>query len=170
VLQELDDIVRQSLTEFVEDIFETAWLGREREAISLFVLGHLARFCKPGSILKDPTQIGIEVAVPQLDGPKRKQQVTKDLVIWSEPRMTCWNEDWEPVQYPLAILEWKVYRHGSRGRAKISKYDLDWLCKFSADLDTFTGYAVTLDLLAKRFHLTCTRVHRGQAVAEWLHL
>ncbi|MGD1996311.1 MAG: hypothetical protein PVH62_06025 [Anaerolineae bacterium] len=71
MLEELDEIVQRSLAEFVEDVFSTGWLGREREAISLFVLGYLSGFCKPGSLLRDPTQIGIEVAVPQLVGSPR---------------------------------------------------------------------------------------------------
>jgi hypothetical protein len=170
VLTELDEIIRQSLTEFTEDVFKTQWLGREREAISRFVFGHLIHFCRPDHCLWDPTQIGIEVAVPQLKEPNRKRQVTKDLVIWRAPGMTCWNSDWEPVQYPMAILEWKVRYNTKQDAAKICKYDVDWLCKFSADLETFVGYAVTLDLLARRFRLTCTRVYKGQPAAKWLHI
>jgi hypothetical protein len=170
MLTDLDKVVRQSLTEFTEAVFNTQWLGREREAVSQFVFGHLIHHCKPGSFLWDPTQIGIEVAVPQLKGPNRKRQVTKDLVIWRAPGMTCWNTDWDPVQVPLAILEWKVFYNTQRGSAKISTYDVDWLCKFSADLETFVGYAVTLDLLARRFRLTCTRVYKGHSTDKWLHV
>ncbi len=170
MLKELDVIIQQSLTEFVDNVFKTKWLGREREAISQYVFGHLIHACKPGSCLWDPTQIGIEVAVPQLKEPNRKPQVTKDLVLWSAPGMTCWNSDWDPVHYPMAILEWKVYYNKQKGRAKIYAGDVDWLCKFSANLEAFVGYAVTLDLLARRFRLTCTRVYRGHPTDTWLQI
>lgn len=171
MIEELDSVIRQSLSEFVSDIFQAGWLGREREAVSLYVLGYLIRYCKPNCFLRDPTQIGIEVAVPQLRGPNKKKQVCKDLVIWRQPRMTCWNSAWEPVEYPTAILEWKVYRAGQASRGLgVSRYDIAWLGEFSVGLDDFVGYAVSLDLRSRKFRLLCTRVHDGQPNHRWLHL
>ena len=98
---ELDDILKKSLTQFVNGIIEDGWYGKEREAISLYAFGTLINFCKPGTILDAPAQIGIEVRVPKptrrdsksscLD-PQRSQrpknEVMKDLVIWQAPGMT----------------------------------------------------------------------------------
>jgi hypothetical protein len=107
---EIDNIVRVSLTEFVEDVFRSSWRGREREAVSLYVLGFLQEQCRSGRILRDPTQIGIEAAVPSSLKLNPKGRVCKDLVLWREPKMTCWNERWEAVNPPLAIMEWKAFR------------------------------------------------------------
>lgn len=40
---------------------------REREAINLYVFGHLIHKCKKNCILYNAKQIGIEVSVPQLN-------------------------------------------------------------------------------------------------------
>lgn len=161
---ELDEVIRSSLTRFTDDVFGNRWYGLEREAVSLYAFGYLQRHTRPGRFLRDPTQIGIEVRVPQLKEPGRKARVTKDLVIWQEPWMTCWDADRRPVQYPAAIVEWKV------NEAKVSEHDVAWLCKFSTDLDHFVGYAVCMDLLQRNFRLSCTRIHRGQAQPDWLLL
>ena len=39
--------------------------------------------------------------------------------------MTCWNEEWKPVRYPLAIIEWKA------NKTRVSRYNVDWLRAFS---------------------------------------
>jgi hypothetical protein len=105
MISELDLIIRQSLKDLVDDVFDRPWFGREREVVSLYAFGHLQRYCREGGVLSDPTQIVLEGAVPQLPGPNRKQLVCKDLVIWPKPRMTCWNEEQEPAHYPIAIVE-----------------------------------------------------------------
>jgi hypothetical protein len=164
MIAELDEVIRQSLTEFGDEVFRRGWYGLEREAVSLYTFGFLVPQCQPGRTLHDPTQIGIEVRVRQLDEPGRKRRVTKDLVIWPAPWMNVWDAEKEPTQYPVAILEWKV------NERQVSGYDVDWLSKFSRDLDAFVGYAVCLDLRQRNFRLSCTRVHRGEAQPEWLLL
>lgn len=61
-MPDMDSIIRQSLREFVADVFAHSWWGKEREAVSLFAFGYLIRQCRPGSALFDPAQIGIEVS------------------------------------------------------------------------------------------------------------
>jgi hypothetical protein len=52
----LDAVVSTSLTKFVDHIFTTKWIGREHEAISLYVLGYLQQhFVPEHGILGDPT-------------------------------------------------------------------------------------------------------------------
>ncbi|QOJ03658.1 MAG: hypothetical protein HRU71_09230 [Planctomycetia bacterium] len=76
---ELDSIIQSSLLEFAEWIDHHAWFGREKEAVSLYVLGFLQKHCRPRTILSDATQIGIEVAVPQIgdSGTRRRCMSTK---------------------------------------------------------------------------------------------
>jgi hypothetical protein len=83
-IDKLDKLIRTALTEFAADLSSRKWHGRENELVNLFTFGHLLRLgCPPRGNL-DPTQIGIEVAVPQLPywGKNPKRDVRKDLVIW----------------------------------------------------------------------------------------
>ena len=160
----LDLIIRESLESLVSDVFAGVWYGREREVVSLYAFGHLQTLCRESSILHHPAQIALDGAVPQLPGPGRKRLVCKDVVIWPVPRMTCWNEDRQPVNYPIAIVQWKV------NRPQVSPGDVKWLCRFSAARERFVGYAVCLDLEQRRFRLSCTRVHNGAAWEDWLVL
>src|SRR5215475_1953406 len=96
---ELDKLVRSALTNLVKDVSTNVWSGqREREVVSLFCFGHLLKECRSGGFLQDFTQVGIEVPVPQIaeqaaftGKASSKEQVCKDIVIWSKPRMTCWD-------------------------------------------------------------------------------
>jgi hypothetical protein len=113
-------------------------------------------------VLHHPAQIVLDGAVPQNPGPNSKPQVCKDLLLWPEPGMTCWNTRREPVRHPLAILEWKA------NQSRVSRYDVDWLCTFSRERDDFLGYAVCLDLEQRRFRLSCTRVELEKPQPGWL--
>jgi len=164
MITELNTVIRQSLSEFVGDIFESGWFGREREAISLYTFGYLLRYCNKNNFLKDAKQIGIEVAVPQLSVPNAKTDVCKDLVIWPKPAMTCWNNLRQHVNYPSAILEWKT------NTTVISKRDVEWLSAFSQLAPNFVGYAVSLDLKHRNFRLSCARIYQRKIIYDWLLL
>jgi hypothetical protein len=158
---ELDVIVCESLTQFVNDIREDGWYGKEREAISLYAFGTLINFCRPGTIFHAPAQIGIEVRVPKPSGPYRKAEVMKDLVIWQEPGMTCWDDERKPRHYPLAVIEWKV------NDFKTYDHDLRWLTAFTGNCST-VGYAVALNLKASTQPLNCDRFAAGIRKKRWL--
>ena len=166
---DLDQIIRVSLSEFVARIFDHKWRGREREAIALYVLGFLQRQCRPQGILSDPTQIGVEVAVPGVRSVNPKGRVNKDLVIWPEPGMTLWNENWEPCNSPLAVLEWKVFRRIHRNPG-LSADDLRWLKDFTTSQAGSTGYAVSIDLAERSFRARVARVAAGVIDEEWVRL
>ena len=157
-MSDIDDLVRNSLTDFTNGVFADEWWGKEREAVSLFAFGYLIKHCRPGSILYDPAQIGIEVRVPKADGLGKKTEICKDLVIWLRPGLTCWSEK----GWPLAILEWKA------NQPKVFANDVAWLSAFSAKRPTFTGYAVCLDLKQRHFRLSCTRIQQQHVQHEWL--
>jgi hypothetical protein len=139
------------------------WRGRERELISLFAFGYLQRHCKPRTVLRDPTQIGIEVAVPQLPRRGAKAVVCKDLVIWPKPAMTVWDADRKPSHDPLAILEWKV------GQKKGRPADIDWLSAYSAHRPDFVGFSVFC-ALGPPVVLDVALVRLGQVSHGWLPL
>jgi len=162
-LPTLEQTVRTSLNEFAQFLSDTTWRGRERELISLYAFGFLRKHCKPKSVLHDPTQIGIEVAVPQIPRPNAKPQVSKDLVIWKNPGMTCWDSHGKPTRHPLAILEWKV---GSR---KGMKGDLKWLSEYSKERKGFVGFAIFCSA-SPSVSLKVTLVRRGRVTDGWLTL
>jgi hypothetical protein len=159
---DVDSTIRQSLLEFKSHVFERPWWGREREAISLYAFGYLQQHCKSGSFLFDPTQIGIEMAVPQIKSTNSKEQVCKDLVIWPQPFMTCWNEKKVPCLYPTVIMEWKA------NKSVVSADDVRWLQSYSTQLPDFVGYAVCLDLLKRSFELSCSRICKGKVISNWI--
>lgn len=160
--QELEGVIRESLLEFAQEVARTGWRGREREAVSLYAFGFLLPRCRPGTPLHHPAQIGLEVAVGQPPGPGRKPQVCKDLVIWPEPAMVCWDVDGCPANQPLAILEWKA-RTG-----KPSHYDEAWLCEYSIMAPHFTGYAIALNPQGRATSLAVSQVAGGMITRDWV--
>ncbi len=169
MLDQIDQAIRSAATEFVSAVFADSWRGREREAISLFALGYLIRQCRQGTVLYSPTQITVEGAVPGVPHLNPKGRVNKDLVIWSKPAQTCWDEAWRVACDPLAVLEWKVFRPTTRP-ATFSKYDLNWLVQFSQRRPNFVGYAVMLDLAHRGSRFAAARVSEGSVDADWLRL
>lgn len=173
-LDELDAIIMRSLQQFVAALNDSQWTGqREREAINLYVMGHLLHEIRPNSVLFDATQIAIEVPVQQIapdvqrtlsgGNSKPKAQVAKDLVIWPRPRMTVWDSDGQLRHSPLAILEWKW------GKIEPSEYDLRWLESYSSQRQHFSGYVVSLLKGAEsKFALAATRVQLGEREVGWL--
>ncbi len=163
-----DTLIRKTLTSFIEDVFGCQWRGREHEAISRYVVGHVVSQVGFSPILKEATQICIQGTVPGVPGKNPKGRVNKDLQIWPAEAQTTWNQDWNPEYVPICIQEWKVFRPNTR-RPKESQYDVDWLCAFTENHNTCIGYAVTLDLAARGFRLSVTRVLSGNA-QHWLKL
>lgn len=166
----LDSVIRSTLTAFTSAVLESGWRGREREAVSLYATGFLQPACTPGGVLRDPTQVAIEVTVPGVGALNPKGRVNKDLVLWPEPRMTAWDDEWQATREPLAILEWKVFRARMRGAPKVSAHDLEWLTAFSLARERFAGYSVTMDLAAREYRMRVARCCRGAVQLDWLSL
>lgn len=166
----LDDAVRSALETFAEDALDGSWSGqREREAVSLFAFGALVDQVGPQGFLNDPRQIGLEVPIPQVtvgdeNSTNKKDQVCKDVIIWPEPRMTCWDERQQPTIPPVAVVEWKF------NRASIYGDDVDWLEAFTEQYPDCVGYAVSGNQPSSRFTLSCTRVSASGIQPKWVHV
>jgi len=168
----LDSVVDSGLRGLAEEVRGGTWTGRrEREVVSYFAFRYLVPACKAGTFLHEPTQIAVEVAVPQLDQrivrrlTKRataKTQVCKDLVIWPRPGMTCWDSAGKPTVYPAAILEWKF------GGRTLFEYDMQWLREYSKVLDDFVGYAIQVDPKQRDFTVAAARAEGGVLDEDWL--
>lgn len=177
----LDGVIRRALEGTFADLRNPQWIAREREIVSLFVLSHLVTLCDPVGTLRDPGQIGIEVAVPQIKtptNPRKDPDVCKDIVIWPRPKMTCWKIDGSK-EYPLSVIEWKsVNRWGASGqrRIKTSEHtaDIGWLEQTaklaSAAGCEFVGYAVLVIQEPESPSLSCARVTAATTQTEWLRL
>jgi hypothetical protein len=171
---ELDEVVRSGLVAFAGDIRTSQWSGRrEREAVSYFAFRHLVPLCVEETVLFDPAQIAVEVAVPQISGDaamklsgrsSAKKQVCKDLVLWPAPGMTCWDSSGRPAQHPMAILEWKF------GGKTVDKDDIAWLSEYSSGRSGFVGSAVQVVRQPSDHVILVARVHLGAVQAEWLKM
>jgi len=172
----LDEIVGNALRSLIDDLSVPSWHGREREIVSLFVLGHLVPLCRRGSALFEPTQIGIEVAVPQyVESRRTNPDVCKDVVIWPRPKMTVWNANRGKTEYPLCVIEWKsVNRQDSTTQKtrKRSEYenDIEWLRRTAELSPGFTGYAVLVVQGPGSPTLECARTFSGAVERMWLSL
>lgn len=177
-LQNLDEIIRRSLNSLFADLSLPTWRGREREIVSLFAFGHLLPLCSPGRVLFDPTQIGIEVSVPQLKaeaGPRLKSLVCKDVVIWARSKQTYWDPNNTDPIYPLSILEWKSINRtdsAARKNAKLKEFqsDVAWLQQTSGLVKDFVGYAILVDQSSEKTTLKCARISGGRVKDKWLVL
>ena len=129
--------IEKTLKGFSLFLKQGSWRGKENDCVNLFAHKFLAKRIRPVD------RIGIEVAVPQLSGKRRKQAVRKDLVIWNHGGQTTWDRSWKAKAVPQAILEWKVKR-GASAKAAISARDRAWLAGFKRKHRGFVGVCVTV--------------------------
>ena len=133
----LNAVIAIVLKEVAIFIGRSGWRGKENDCVNLFAHRFLAKRIRPID------RIGIEVAVPQIGGGRRKQAVRKDLVVWKRSGQTTWGKDWKARAVPQAILEWKVKR-GGVAKATISARDRAWLRAFKSKHRGFIGVCVTV--------------------------
>jgi hypothetical protein len=152
--------------------------------VNLYAFGHLAKQVRPGTILSDLTQIGVEVTVrqlPRLHHELKWMTVRKDLVVWPAPRMTLWKAEKPcnklPANEPLAVMEWKVNHFLNKAVHQENKLahtqrkgDIQWLRDTSrrSGMADFIGYAVLVENVKAKV-LSCVRVKAG-ADEQFLNL
>jgi hypothetical protein len=87
--------------------------------------------------------------------------VCKDIVIWPQPAMTCWDNEGRPTVFPNAVMLWKsANQPDSR--------DIEWLQHYSMARRNFVGYAIATTGYGRGIRVQCVRVAEGQAEAGWL--
>jgi hypothetical protein len=92
MINKLDKIIERSLRRLAKDTHVRSWCAKENDWVSYFAHRYLLKECSPRAPLKEPTQLSIEVAVPQPQGYKR-ESVRRDLVIWPKCGDTCFVEN-----------------------------------------------------------------------------
>ena len=163
----LDKQIQTALGAFFRDL-PNPWFGKERDAVSRFVFGHLINECRRGSPLHTPSQVGIEIPVGRPAGLNRdKKGSWKDVVIWPRPGMTAFDENLQHTYVPAAVIEWKVLLKRGRGSRRIQQEierDHEWLAAFTAQNPKSVGYSVLLQMLDERC-LEVMRFSHGRSVA-----
>lgn len=157
----LEEKIHSTLTAFANTVLNTSWYGKEREAVSYYAFGLLAKAFKEGTALFDPGQIAIKGRILATVG-HTKKQVCKDLVISPRPGMNCW-EGRQAIHLPSAIMEWKV---NSR---EFFNYDIQRLQEYTSEYKDLLGIAVTFDVKHNR-ELRAARVMDGRVEEDWLHI
>ena len=132
-------IVERSLQHLDEFLKESIWSGRENEVVNLFAHHFLNREIRDEGPLTSLSQVGIEVAEPQVTGSVKKS-VRKDLVIWPRPLMTAWPDG----SLPAVIIEWKC------NTLAACVPDIEWLSAFTALYPQTLGVAVCAFLSGAR--------------------
>jgi len=137
----LDLLIQDSIHEFAEFYVHSTWLGKERDCVNIFALRFLASNVSEVSAIKELSQIRIEGGVPQ---PKKfpRASATKDIVIWKDPLTTAWDEDWNPVNTPRAIIEWKTSRTGATA-PDYDPHDVDWMTSFTTEFPDTIGFLIS---------------------------
>lgn len=146
----MDSIIEKGFDELAGFLEESGWYGRENEVVNLFCHSFLAKHVSLA-------QVGIEVAVKQLPSDNGKALVRKDLVIWGADYQTVWNDLREPVNDPVAIIEWKT-----NSLAKCTG-DIEWLKKYTKIYPNVTGYSVCVFIKDSR-EIKYTKVKNGEIV------
>lgn len=172
---DLDAMLELAFKQFHRAIVGTqgTWFGKERDCVNRFVMGHLVPLCRTGRhAVKDPAQIGIEVAVCQPSGYRGRKSAPKDLVIWQNTWGTCWDANLEPVEAPLAVIEWKVRHPKARKQTidKATEHDRGWLGEFTRENKGRLGFSVYLDWSRNWTveEFAVARCETGKWVDEWL--
>jgi len=161
-MQEIERTIEHSLSLFAKDILGSTWFGKEREAVSYYAFGFLAKACAPNTLLYDPGQLAIEGRIPGTRSHSKKQ-VCKDLVIWPTPGANCWEGPNEAVHAPLAIIEWKA------NSSTFYEEDITKMVEYTTSYPGLLGIVVTFDA-KKKGVLRAAKVLNGVVEREWLEV
>ena len=161
----LQGVIGDALRSFAEDLQVSRWRGKENDCVNRFAHGHLLPRCGTAPF-HHPTQIGIEVGVPQPPGVGERRAARKDLVIWPEPWMCTWSLDWQPTRIPVVVMEWKIC-HATKRLTKCA-HDRRWVKAFAAWQPTALGLTVIVDLDARKQRLLVGRYYRTEEELSWI--
>ena len=165
IRQRIDRYIEESLQYFAGWLIDSDWVGKERDCINRFATGFLQPGIAPHAAISDYGQVRIENAVPQI-APSNRNAVTKDLVIWKSSEEVTWDSEWNAVNLPRAIMEWKLRRTVS-DKWPYDAYDTSWLKRFTKKYPTVFGYAVTVDINKIGRAVYYQQMRSGTAKTPW---
>lgn len=153
--------IKKSLEQFLDEVNQEKWYGKERELINRFVFNHLINMVEINSDFYSPAQIAIESRVKQIKSitGRNKKEVCKDLVIWQKPNQTVWADG----ANPLLIMEWKF------GNGGLYSDDIEWLEKFTRDNQSTTGIAINIDI-DEVYSIKAALIYQGKIIDKsWIN-
>jgi hypothetical protein len=167
----LDRLISDALSDLALDPLVSHWKAKEKEWVSYFAFKHLIRHCRPGSLFFSPAQLVIEGAVPRPQSVGFRNTVRRDLLIWPNEGMTCWEESedgrWKAECHPLAVLEWKVHRLGHPN--PLVEKERNWLKEYCGTFPV-AGYAIEVRLDRDPKTISCFRFFGKRSNEPWLEL
>ena len=171
---ELDQLIQDALKALAQDHHVAQWKAKETNWVSYFAFKYLVPRCRPGTTLSHTAQIGVEVPVPQLSKfgrravPFDRRTVRKDIVIWSIPGGTCWDDKWSASIHPLAILEWKVHRPPRKN--PLVSQEREWLREYCMMNTSVLAYAIEVDGIRCPRAITCARFLGEAEDEKWFEI
>lgn len=139
----IDRFIEDALVDFTDWFKDAEWVGKEHDAVNMFAMGFLAKGVQLGAAIYDLRQIRIESPIPQLPEHRNKPTARKDLVIWHDPLATAWDAEYNSVNVPWVIVEWKFKRKGKKPNS-FDDYDTKWLTGFTKQNPGTFAYLVQL--------------------------
>jgi len=162
----LHELLGEAFREYEAWLLATSWRGKEHDCVNLFVHKFLHSRISANGPIYDPTQVGIEIGVPQPHGIGIKKAARKDLVIWKEPDTSTWDEDWNPVKFPIAIIEWKARRKKFSLPITFHR-DLKWITAYSLLHPDYLGYCATVDFTKTERRVFTVFVKSGVSIEDF---
>jgi hypothetical protein len=123
------------------------WRGKEHDCVNLFAHKFLFERIESGAFINNIAQVRIECGLKQPgNGIYKKKLARKDLVIWDSPEVNSWSETWEPVNFPIAAMEWKVKFKTKSSKDIFNSHDEQWIKLYTEENPDCVGYVVLVDL------------------------
>ena len=160
IRKRIDRFTEDAVVRFARWLAATDWRGKERDCINRFATDFILPAVHPDAAITSYSQVRIECGVPQpvcFSLPA----CSKDLVFWRDPLSVAWDENWQPVNIPWVVMEWKTRRKG-RFNKMFDDHDIRWLTEFSIQNPESFGYAVTVDFRRTSRLVHCAKVSRGR--------
>lgn len=153
----LKEELKRMLLEFIEEIKNEKWFGKERELVSRFAFSKLVKNVNCCSEFYDTGQVGIEVRVEQVTAGKK--EVCKDMIIWRRANQTVWSSN----SAPLCIIEWK------HGQQEPFQYDIDWLKEYTQKYSECFGIALNVEN-KKDYIMKAVLIENGEIIDnDWIN-
>lgn len=148
--QQIDVFINESLENFSHWLKSTQWRGKEHDCVNLFAHKFLFDKIAPDAAIHSLTQIRIECGLKQPSkGNYNKKSARKDLVIWDDPHQNSWSEDWEPVNIPKVVMEWKVKFRSKSQKGIFNSHDVEWIRHYTEENPNCIGYIVLVNLTSE---------------------
>lgn len=160
MLKRIDRFVEKPLIEFADWYAGSEWCGKVRDCVNIYAHMFLCRDIQTGEAIQELSQIRIEGPVPQPSGYKTPT-AAKDLVIWRYALDTAWNEEWEVVDWPRLVMEWKFDR-SANPPSEFDSHDLEWLHRYTREYDETFGYLVRVHDGPRHRSVDWAKIVRGE--------